>query len=372
MQERAPLLYACEFDLSGYAIAARRYLRALGAVHEPVEWLPLINTHDGRLPTNDFAAAPADQRSLFTTSTGHDTVLAHSMPLSWSRIRQLRSPGRFIGQTVWEADSIPRRWHAELAAADEIWVPTRWNADVLRRSGLTVPIRVVPHAIESTPASAPPMTWSSDRFKFLTISAWEWRKRPDLLLHAYLRAFNADDPVTLVIKTGGGVVAWSGERLIEQHTWWQVMNIVRQYPNPADVVLITDQWSDAQMAGLIDSADCYLSLTSVEGWGLGAFDAAVAGTPVIITGYGGQMEWLGADHTGLVPFEMVPADHPDTTMFEPGMTWALADVDAAAQLMRSALDGSAAFVTDAPALAARLRTQYSEAAIGTLMQEALR
>ena len=286
MQERAPLLYASEFDNSGYAAAARRYMRALRTVQEPLEWLPLINTQEGRLPTEDRAAAPAEQRSLFTTSTGHDTVLAHSMPQSWSHIREVRSPRRFIGQTVWEADPIPRRWYAELAAADEIWVPTHWNADVLRRSGVTVPIHVMPHAIESTPPSAPPMTWPSDRFMFLAISTWERRKRPDLMLHAYLRAFNADEPVTLVIKTGGAVVAWCCESLIEQHTWWQVMNIVRQYPNPADVVLITDQWSDAEMAGLIESADCYVSLTSVEGWGLGAFDAAVAGVPVIITGYG--------------------------------------------------------------------------------------
>ena len=216
------------------------------------------------------------------------------------------------------------------------------------------------------------MTWPADRFVFLTISTWEWRKRPDLVLHAYLRTFTAGDPVTLVIKTGVGVVSWRCESVIEQQTWWQVMNIVRQYLKPADVVLVTDHWSDAQIAGLIERADCYVSLTSVEGWGLGAFDAAAAGVPVIITGHGGQMEWLGHDHAGLVPFEMVPVDHPDTTMFEQGMTWALADVDSAAQLMRAAVNGSAAFVADAPELSTRLRSDYSETAIGTLMQEALR
>ena len=93
---------------------------------------------------------------------------------------------------------------------------------------------------------------------------------------------------------------------------------------------------------------------------------------MVITGYGGQLEWLGADHAGLVPFEMVPADHPDTTMFEPGMTWAFADADAAAELMRSAVDSAPKFVTNAPALSARLRRQYSETAVGKLMHEALR
>lgn len=371
MQERTPLLYACEFDSSGYAIAARRYVRSLCVVHEPVEWLPLVNTHQGRVPTHDVVAAPSEQLALLTTGTGHDTLLAHSMPLSWGLIRDALGPRRFIGQTVWEADPIPQRWHRELAVADEIWVPTHWNAEVLRSSGIGVPIHVIPHAIESRPAGVPPLTLPSDRFIFLTISTWEWRKRPDLALHAYLRAFTAADPVTLVIKAGGHVVSWRCENSVEQHTWWQVMNIVRQYPNAADVVLVTDEWSDAQMAGLIEAADCYVSLTCVEGWGLGAFDAAVAGVPLIITGYGGQMEWLRTDHTGLVSFDMVPTDHPDTSMFEPGMTWALADVDAAVDLMRAAMFESPPFVAEAPAMAARLRAQYSETAVGSLMQEAL-
>jgi len=371
MQERAPLLYACEFDNGGYAIAARRYLQALAAVREPVEWLPLVNAHQGRIPTNGAVDAPQSMLELRATTRGHDTLLAHSMPRSWGLIRNALGPRRFIGQTVWEADPIPQRWHHELSAADEIWVPTQWNADTFRRSGITSPIHVIPHPVDATAASTRPNEHHG-RFTFLTVSTWEWRKRPDLVVHAFLRAFNAADPVTLVVKTGPRVLSWRYNNAIEQNSWWQVMNIVRQYPQAADVVLISDQLTDAEMADLIQSADCFVSLTSVEGWGLGAFDAAVAGVPLIMTGYGGQLEWLGKDHTGLVPFTLLPADHPDTSMFEPGMTWALADVDAAADLMRNAVHGSPQFVADAPVLAARLRASYSHAALGALMHEALK
>ena len=371
MPERAPLLYACEFDNTGYAVAARRYLRSLRAVGAPVEWLPLLNSHGGRIPTDECGAAPAEQHVLRAKAVDHDTVLAHSMPKGWGRVRESTEPKRFIGQTVWEADRIPQRWLRELAVADEIWVPTQWNADVLRHSGISTPLHVIPHAIDSLPAAAPPVAMPHDRFTFLTVGTWEWRKRPDLTLHAYLRAFTAADPVTLVIKTGERVLSWRCDSSIELHTWWQVMNIVRQYPHAADVMLEPGEWSDAQMAGLIERAHCYVSLTSVEGWGLGAFDAAVAGVPLIITGHGGQLEWLGVDHAGLVPYHLVPADHPDTSMFEPGMTWAMADVDAAAAMMRAAVFNSPDFVTDAPVLATRLRTRYSEVAVGNLMQEAL-
>lgn len=365
--EAAPLLYACEYDSSGYAVAARRYLRALAAVDFPVAWQPLCNTHDGRLPTDDSTGAPAELDALPRSSGPTLTLLAHSMPLSWATLRAQLRPAHFIGQTVWEADRIPARWRQELAAADEIWVPTEWNADTLRAGGVRVPVHVVPHVVDTTVPVEPPIDLDPEAFVFLSTSTWDWRKRPDLTLHAYLQAFTAADPVVLVLKTNPRVLSWSTAAPIERNTWWQVMQVVRQYPRAAAVMLVTEHWTDAQIAGLLRRADCYVSLTCVEGWGLGAFDAAAIGTPVVVTGYGGQMEWLGADHPGAVPFRMVPADHPDRTMFEPGMTWALPDVDAAAQLLRAAADGRGDCERVAPALAERLHREYGESVVGARM-----
>jgi glycosyltransferase involved in cell wall biosynthesis len=229
----------------------------------------------------------------------------------------------------------------------------------------------VPHVIECIDASPPPLEVDASRFVFASVCTWDRRKRPDLLLHAFLQAFTDADEVTLVLKTHPQVLSWNTANTVQRQTWWQVMQIVRQYPNPADVVLVTDQWTDGEMAGLLQRADCYVSLTSVEGWGLGAFDAAVAGVPLIITGYGGQLEWLGDDHPGLVPFTIADADHPDRSMFEPGMTWAVADVEAAAEMMRGAVDGTGGFLAAAPSLATRLAQQYSEHAVGTTMKRLL-
>lgn len=371
MIEVTSLLYACEFDSSGYAVAARRYLRALTAVGHPVAWQPLVNTFEGRLPTGDSTGAPAELCALPRSAGSPRTMLAHSMPMSWAALRDQVRPAHFIGQTVWEADRIPARWRQELATADEIWVPTEWNAATLRADGVEVPVRVVPHVVDSTVTTEPPIEVAPDTFMFVSTSTWDWRKRPDLTLHAYMRAFTVDDPVTLVLKTNQRVLSWPTNTSVERNTWWQVMEVVRQYPRAASVVLVTETWSDAEMAGLLRRADCYVSLTCVEGWGLGAFDAAAAGTPVVVTGYGGQMEWLGSNHPGAVPFRMVPADHPDRSMFEPGMTWALADVDAAAQLLRVVAAGGSECERAAPALAERIRRDYSEAGIGAQMVQLL-
>ena len=369
------LWYACEFDTSGYAVAGRRYLHALAAVGVPVAWQPLVNTMQGRIrsvepPSGDGVLA--ELAALPGTPVGdrHTTVL-HCIPATWAQLRDELGGCRVVGQTVWESDPIPSRWQRELACVDEVWVPTQWNAEVVRRSGAVPDVHVVPHPVDhATPAPAP-LEVPEGHFVFASVATWDWRKRPDLLLHAYLRAFTATDPVTLVLKTNERILSWWCRSPMERNVWWQVMDIVRQYDDAANVVLVTEAWTDEQVAGLWTVADCYVSLTCSEGWGLGAFDAAAAGVPVVITGHGGHVEWIGADHPGLLPFTMAPADHPDRTMFEPGMEWAIADVDAAVAMLREVYEGGSLVAAAAPALAERLRVEYSHKVIGALMQELL-
>ena len=372
MTEALPdLVYAIPYDSSGYAVAGRRYLRALWRMQHPTAWLPLSVQREGWLPTRRPATAPPELMRLQAEATDDATLLVHCIPHGWANICDHRPHGRVIGQTVWEADPIPGRWRHELQPADEIWVPTQWNADVFSSSGVKVPVHVVPHIVDETEPGDPPLELPDDRFVFLTVGTWDWRKRPDLLLHAYLRAFTADDPVLLVVKTGRRTLSWTTANEMERQTWYQMMQVVRQYPNPAEVMLVTEDLTDEQVAGMLRQADCFISLTCVEGWGLGAFDAAAAGIPLIITGYGGQMEWLGRSHPGAVPFTMAPADHQDRTMFEPGMTWAIADVDVAADMMRSVISSSSPIRTAAAPLAQRITTTYSEQAIGQLMEALL-
>lgn len=367
------VLYASPFDRTGYAVAARRYLRALRGAGMLPAWCGLRNTSWGYAPTPDLHTAPAEQRALPSEAPVDAPLIAHCVPTSWRQLRQLLPERRFIGQTVWESDPIPSRWLRDLAPAEQIWVPTEWNAEVLRRSGISVPIHVVPHPTEDPQPEGEdlPIDEVPGVFNFLLVSTWDRRKRPDLAIHAYLRAFTEDDPVVLLVKTEQLVQAWRTDNALQRETWWQVMDVVRRYPRPARVVLINDHHNDRQMAALVARADCYVSLTAAEGWGLGAFDAAVRGIPLIITGHGGQMEWLGNDHPGAVPFDLVAADHPDRMLFEDGMQWALADIDAAAAMMRATFEGSSPIIDAAPALGQRLRHDYAPERIGQLMRRLL-
>jgi glycosyltransferase involved in cell wall biosynthesis len=159
---------------------------------------------------------------------------------------------------------------------------------------------------------------------------------------------------------------------IERETWWQTVQVVKRHQRPAAVVLETDVWTDAQLAGLVERADAFVSLTAAEGWGLGAFDAATRGVPVVITGGGGQQEWLGDDAPWVVPHEMEPVHHPSRELFEPGMQWARADVATAVEMLRVIHADRAAARRAAAPMAARLQREYSPAVVGAQMAELLR
>lgn len=319
------------------------------------------------IDTSEASGASPYLRSMRRLQQPPEALVIHSVPMAWQQVIETLKPVHTIGHTVWETDRLPTRWLHEMDVVDEFWVPTFWNqalfSDAFRR-----PVHVVPHVASTVEPVPPPIELATDHFVVAVVSAWDWRKRPDLAVRAFCNAFSAADPVTLVIKTTSRPVAWWNLAPVTD----QVHAIVAEYPEAPRVIVETRQFTDSQMLGLLRRADCVLSLTSSEGWALGPFDAACLGTPVIMTGYGGQTEWLGGDYPGLIPFRMVDSDHPDRQLFEPGMQWALADVDAAVDQLRSLAEGAHRELTDRSAtLAEELRQRYSPLSVAATIAPAL-
>jgi predicted GH43/DUF377 family glycosyl hydrolase len=92
---------------------------------------------------------------------------------------------------------------------------------------------------------------------------------------------------------------------------------------------------------LHDISDCYVQLTKAEGFGLGIFDSFNKNKSVIVTGHGGQVEFLGNDYAGLVDFELKSINAENKKFFQFDLdgsyTWAQASIDHACFLMRSKL-----------------------------------
>ncbi len=322
-------------ETSGYGEAADRCRAALEDSGIQLDWTPLV-PGDGW----GLAYEPAPPFSAFGGPGTPLVVVAHTVAEFLPAVRRRTSDAFLVGHTAWETDRIPPWWVECLDTADLVVVPSQFSADSIRRSATTTPVAVVPHV---APPALPDrvMGWEAvpdDVFVFYTIAEWTHRKAVHLAIEAYLRAFSANDRVLLAVKTSPldrrfprpddrgplapGTSAWSLAKQLAGHR------------DPPAVHLVTRELTAHQLRSLHRRGDCFVSLCRSEGWGLGAFDAAVYGRPVVMTGFGGQLDYLeGSPH--LVDFELVPVEDPmGYPSYAPDQRWAEPDLGHAVHRLR--------------------------------------
>lgn len=148
--------------------------------------------------------------------------------------------------------------------------------------------------------------------------------------------------------------------------------LLTRYPNRPAVRLDTRDLSGADIAALHTRGQCFVSLCRSEGWGLGAFDAATHANPVVITGFGGHLDYLDPSTASLVDFERVPARDPSGwTTLAPGQVWAQPSLQDGAAKMRGVFQDFDLHAKRAAALAERLAHHYRPAAIADLFMRAV-
>jgi glycosyltransferase involved in cell wall biosynthesis len=222
----------------------------------------------------------------------------------------------------------------------------------------------LPHIAPSTPPPQRQDLWGipPGDFVFYTINAWTERKALWLTIRSFLNAFRSHDPVTLVVKTSQEDFTrpWLLGRRFSS-TRLAVRRILREYRDPAAVVLIDRVVPESEILALHARVDCFLSLSRCEGWGLGAFDAAAYGTPVIITDYGGQLDYLQPGALGLVRGTLIPVhDTVGYPSYAPDQRWAEPSLQHACALMRALVADPRRARTSAAAIRERIHEQFNE------------
>lgn len=297
---------------SGYAIACRDIVSSLGAVlgSNTLTFVPYGVQNYGY--SDDDATKALAYMSPPISKTNSDIVIIHSVPDMWPQIvrieREMNPYVRIIGVTVWETDAVPPQWEPCLRFVDEVWTPNAWNAAVMARDvpGLvakciTHPVLIPPpDDVHATPDEAPMLQQVRQHkergdYVMYTINEFSGRKGIDILIRSYLSTFTSADPVVLVIKTHGSVPETVARQYIQRHTM----------PDSAPILLDYTRWSDNDIHKLHRLGDAFVSFTRAEGHGLGACHAALHGNHVIMTAYGGQLDYLNGIQW--VPYRLVPA-----------------------------------------------------------------
>lgn len=257
----------------------------------------------------------------------------------------------------WEETAVPADTIARLNTGfDGVLVAAEFVRRALINAGCRIPVFVVPLGIDHLiGANERPLgalkPQAGQPFRFLHVSSVFERKGPDILLRAYLDAFDGDDTVELYVKTFPN----PHNRIADQ-----LRELAAGRARPPRVVIDEAPLDDAGLLALYRSAQAMVLPTRGEGFNLPAAEALALGLPLIVTGHGAHTDFATLANALLTPFCFARSQ---SHVRAGDSCWVSANPADLARQMRQL---KAAVEDDSPALAARrarglraLRTTYS-------------
>lgn len=231
-----------------------------------------------------------------------------------------------IGYSMLEVDGLPPEWVEQANRMDEIWVPSNFNKKTFSDSGVKRPIFVMPLGVD--PDYFNPAIRSfrpSARFCFLSVFEWGERKAPELLFRAFTEEFDAAEDVMLLCEIQNRDESVSIREEIARMK-------LREGSAPI-TLLLNKSIPRHQMGCLYRSADCFVTPTRGEGFGLPIIEAMACGLPVIATNWSAHTDFFDEDVGYPIKVRtLIPAEAK--CPYYEGFRWAEPDIDHLRLLMR--------------------------------------
>lgn len=345
----------------GLGEAARGNVQALEQASANVDLYDI--SHLSISPRNDWRLSNQAERKDERHSINVIHVNADELP----RVREHLAPPFFedrynIGVWAWESPHFPKQWWDRFQFLDEIWVGGTFMAESIAQVS-PVPVVHIPHVVEVPDVKPDRKSFGFTNDEFLLLFMFDFhssatRKNPEGAIEAFRRAFSADEPVRLIIKSLNG-----------HHRPYE-FNAMKKRAAGLRVSFIDQSLDSRRRYQLLASCDVFLSLHRAEGFGLGLAEAMAYGKPVVATGWSGNMDFMHVGNSFPVNFALKPLETSDPP-YEAGTLWAEPDIDHAAALLRKIWTDP----EQARRVAARGREdiarQFSAERIGVLMRERL-
>jgi FkbM family methyltransferase len=331
---------------SGYDRITRAFVREF--VRQGMR-LELHDLPGWSTPLPEHAHSVFDRLSV---PVGAETMLHFTMPH-----HARAEPGlRNVNYTMFEADRIPAHW-VDLAQAHEvIALPSEAAFRAWADSGVPASkLRVCPLGVDadffSEPAAPADLATpdgrpiASFRSRFLHIGELRRRKNHVGLLRAWMNATHRDDDAVLILK----VAAFQNNTLLQfqEDVFEMQQRLGRSLAQAAPVVMLADYLPDDMIRALYAAATHYLSLSHGEGWDLPMMEAAVCGLALVAPAHSAYLTYLREDEAYLIPAPLGSARFdgkltPEDALLFHGVQWWHPDEDAAADIIRRIVAGSAA------------------------------
>ncbi|WP_395646259.1 glycosyltransferase family 4 protein [Terricaulis sp.] len=204
---------------------------------------------------------------------------------------------------AWELSQYPREWAQLLDQFDEIWAPSAFIRDSIAGSARK-PVFHMPLAVDvrmSSFMTRRMLNLPESAFIYLfffDFSSYWQRKNPFAVLEAFeaLAQRHPKAPLHLVLKHKGG----KGTSDVVERLRAAIAR------RPGQIQIIDRTMRDNEVKNLVRASDCFISLHRSEGFGRGLAEAMALGVPALGTGYSGNLDFMNAENSWLVDYDLVP------------------------------------------------------------------
>jgi glycosyltransferase involved in cell wall biosynthesis len=220
-----------------------------------------------------------------------------------------------IGFFVVETSNIKyTSWPGHLNLMDEIWVPCSSMIKDGFASGITKPIKLVPHTfnIEEYKNKYPKLNLPiANKFTFYFVGEFNRRKHLSALIKAFHTEFSIEEPVELVLKVNK--YGTSPDNLANEIKNFcnQIKDGLKLYKDPSRYkpeIIITVDIPREDLLRLHATCDCFVVPSYGEAWCIPAWEAMAMGKLVIASATGGMLDYIDSERNGfLVGGSMEPA-----------------------------------------------------------------
>lgn len=270
---------------------------------------------------NDIALFPLNPQTMEANPKHHDLIRKSSINAQffdrlapciriWHQweMATFVGKGKHIGFPIFELDNLTPLERHQLNSLDEIFVCSEWAKQVCKANDINPEVRVIPLGVDlEIFKPMPRFMWN--KFVFINVGKWEYRKGHDVLIECFNQAFKENDNVELWMINDNPL------RPAEENNSWR-----SQYtgsPLGKKVKIIDRVPSQEELALLMSNADCGIFPARAEGWNLEVLELMSLGVPSIVTSYSGHTQFCSAKNS--YPIDITEEeDAVDGIWFKPG------------------------------------------------------
>ncbi|MBV8152652.1 MAG: glycosyltransferase [Candidatus Eremiobacteraeota bacterium] len=209
--------------------------------------------------------------------------------------------GTYVHIQPWEYGALPAAWIDPMKRnVDEVWCPSNYVRELYLRAGFDpARVAVVPNGIDPeifAPGPREPIDLGTQKsFRFLFVGGTLERKGIDVLLEAYLAAFDASDDVALIVKDFG---LGGFYRLV---SYREKIFEIRERPGVPEIRYTDADLTTAQLVALYRACDCFAFPYRGEGFGIPILEAMACGLPAIVTADGAADDFADDETAYRIP-----------------------------------------------------------------------